>query len=158
MPVEAAVAGARWALLAAPAIALLWAGLLVGVSFLATPIKFTAASLTLPVALDVGRVTFHLLVKFEWIALALLLATAMSARLPLWHFVPIVMIAACLLVQTFGLLPPLDARVAAIIAGEPVSKSSLHLVYVACEGIKLVLLLGSATAATGYWRSSGLFQ
>lgn len=35
-------------------LAVLWAGLLLGVSFLATPVKFLAPSLSLPVALDVG--------------------------------------------------------------------------------------------------------
>jgi hypothetical protein len=40
------------------ALALVWAGTLFGVSFLATPVKFLAPSLTLPVALDVGRQTF----------------------------------------------------------------------------------------------------
>jgi hypothetical protein len=38
--------------------AILWLGLLLGVSFLATPAKFLAPSLALPVALDVGRHTF----------------------------------------------------------------------------------------------------
>lgn len=35
-------------------VALFWAGMLAGVSFLATPVKFEAASLSLPVALEVG--------------------------------------------------------------------------------------------------------
>ncbi len=158
MPAEAVISGSRRALLAAPAVALLWAGLLLGVSFLATPIKFTAQSLTLPVALDVGRATFHLLVKIEWVALAVLVVTAVSARLPLWHFAPIALIAACLLAQTLGLLPPLDARVTAIIAGEAVPRNSLHIAYVALEILKLMLLLGFATMVVGYWRSAGLFQ
>ncbi|MCW5716877.1 MAG: hypothetical protein KIS68_03485 [Bauldia sp.] len=158
MPVEAVAAGSRWALLAAPAVALLWAGLLLGVSFLATPVKFTAQSLTLPVALDVGQATFHLLAKIEWVALALLVITAVSARLPLWHFAVIALVAACLLVQTLALLPSLDARVAAIIAGEAVPASSLHLAYVACEMLKLILLLGFTTAVVGYWGRAGVFQ
>src|SRR5690606_35153067 len=41
-------------------VTLLWLGLLLGVSFLATPVKFAAPTLTLAVALDVGRVTFGL--------------------------------------------------------------------------------------------------
>ncbi|MGH6868523.1 MAG: hypothetical protein ACREDA_06585 [Methylocella sp.] len=36
----------------------LWIGVLIGISFIATPIKFKARSLTLPVALDVGQTTF----------------------------------------------------------------------------------------------------
>ena len=53
-------------------------GLLIGVSFLATPVKFRAASLDLPVALDVGRVTFELFSKVELgFCAALLIAGAL---------------------------------------------------------------------------------
>jgi hypothetical protein len=38
-----------------------WSGLLIGVSFVATPARFLAPSLQLPQALDVGRWTFHVL-------------------------------------------------------------------------------------------------
>jgi hypothetical protein len=40
------------------ALIMLWAGVLIGVSFLAAPAKFNAATLTLPVAMDVGRQEF----------------------------------------------------------------------------------------------------
>lgn len=40
------------------ALLLLWAGVLIGVSFLAAPAKFAAPSLSLPVAMDVGRQEF----------------------------------------------------------------------------------------------------
>jgi hypothetical protein len=43
-----------------------WSGLLIGVSFVATPAKFLAPSLQLPQALDVGRWTFHVLTLMEW--------------------------------------------------------------------------------------------
>lgn len=48
-------------------IAYVWLGLVLGVSFLATPIKFRAESLTLPVALDVGSTTFHAFGRLEWL-------------------------------------------------------------------------------------------
>ena len=44
----------------------IWLGLLVGVSFIATPVKFAAPTLELGPALDVGRVTFALFSKIEW--------------------------------------------------------------------------------------------
>lgn len=40
-------------------VSLVWAGMIVGVSGLATPAKFVAPSLNLPIALEVGRVTFQ---------------------------------------------------------------------------------------------------
>ncbi|WP_442580164.1 hypothetical protein ACSBOB_32705 [Mesorhizobium sp. ASY16-5R] len=42
-----------------------WLGLLLGVSFLATPVKFRALSLDRPIALDVRRVNFAVFSKVE---------------------------------------------------------------------------------------------
>ena len=47
-------------------LATFWAGIVIGVSFIATIAKFDAPSLTLPVALDVGRHTFAPLARIEW--------------------------------------------------------------------------------------------
>ena len=55
------------------AVAMFWLGLLIGVAFLATPAKFLAPSLSLPVALDVGRQTFYVFNKVEWVMGAVLL-------------------------------------------------------------------------------------
>lgn len=56
----------------------LWVGMTAGISMLATPVRFTAVSITRPVALDVGRVVFTalelvkigLLLVFGFVALA----------------------------------------------------------------------------------------
>ncbi len=50
-----------------------WAGLIVGVSFLSARAKFLAPSITLRVALDVGRYTFRVLSRTD-----LMLAVAAS--------------------------------------------------------------------------------
>ena len=57
-----------------------WLGLILGVSFLATPAKFQAETLTLPVALEVGRVTFRLLDRLEWLLLAAVMVAAWRHR------------------------------------------------------------------------------
>lgn len=49
-------------------VALVWAGMVLGVSFLATAAKFLVPSLPRPVALDVGRHTFQV---FGWVEMAL---------------------------------------------------------------------------------------
>ena len=127
-------------------IAVLWLGLLLGVSFLATPVKFQAASLSLPVALDVGQVTFALLSKVEWALAALTagcLLWAWSGRRAALIFV---MLLAVVAVQGFWLLPVLDARLEAVIAGSPSSPSSHHVIYIIAEVAKAVLLLAMAVA------------
>ena len=50
-----------------------WLGMTLGVSLLATPVRFTATLITRPVALDVGRVVFAALNKAEFVALVITL-------------------------------------------------------------------------------------
>lgn len=132
--------GIAWALF-------FWAGLLVGVSFVATPAKFLAPSLPLPIALDVGRATFHVLAFVEW---ALLAAVAL-AFVASWTAnvgrrgvaVLLLLVAICLAVETFGLRPYLDARVSAIMAGEAVAPNHAHTAYVVLEAAKLAFLVAA---------------
>lgn len=124
-----------------PGLILLWAGLTLGVAFLATPAKFFAPNLSLPVALEVGQQTFHLYNRVE-IGLLLGLAGlgAISAP-PRGWWLALAVPAAVILLQALWLLPRLDARVAAIIAGSPPPPSRLHVLYIAAEGLKTLWLL-----------------
>lgn len=128
--------------------AVLWLGVLLGVSFLATPVKFMAPSLDLPTALDVGRVTFALLAKVEWGLCALVLAGALLAqpRRALW-LAAIAGLAILLAAQALWLIPVLDARVSRIIAGAPVAPSGHHLFYIVGEAAKAVILAILSIAA-----------
>lgn len=131
----------RHAYAAAAFIALFWLGMLVGVSFLATPVKFEAPSLDLPVALDVGRVTFALFSRIEWIPAVLLLAVVALPRLGVWMIAGAAAAVALLAAEFFWLLPVLDQRVEAIIAGELLPASSHHFLYASAEVMKAFLLL-----------------
>lgn len=122
----------------------LWLGMLIGVSFLATPVKFQAPSLDLPTALEVGRVTFALFNPVEWIAAALLAAAVLLAGERRLVLIAAVVLIAVLALQSFWVLPGLDARVGEVIAGTPPPPSSQHLAYVALEGIKAVVLIALA--------------
>jgi hypothetical protein len=137
----------RWAASAVPVTALIWLGLLLGVSFLATPVKFLAPSLSLPVALDVGRYTFMALSRIEMIAAAVLLGCAvLGARNKLIRTAAL-LTAAVVALQVLWLLPLLDARVEVIIQGGTPLPSFLHDIYVGAEAMKGLLL------AIVAWRS-----
>jgi hypothetical protein len=123
------------------AVPLLWLGLLVGVSFVATPVKFNAASLSLPVALDVGRATFSVFHNIEWVMLAALVtAIVLSGPSPV-PSVATVLLAVALLLQSVWLLPVLNQRIAAIIAGNNPPPSPDHIYYIAADVAKAVLLV-----------------
>lgn len=131
-----------------------WAGLLLGVSFVATPAKFLAPSLPLAQALDVGRWTFHVLAWIEWPLAAVALIATLAAREglgPRWKTVAACLagIAAVLALETFWLRPVLDARVLAIMAGRPVPASRLHDLYIGLEAVKLMLILAGGLSAGG---------
>ena len=67
-------------------ICLIWFGMTAGVSLLATPVRFSAPTITRPIALDVGQVVFAALNKAEFVALILLLivvrVSAQRSHLP----------------------------------------------------------------------------
>ena len=122
-------------------LAWLWAGLVLGVSFVATPVKFLAPSLSLADALAVGRVTFEALKWIECVAiigLAVLVWRAMPGRR---EFALLGITVAILLCQYLWMLPVLDARVQTIIDGQDLPPSSLHWIYTALEFGKMVLLV-----------------
>lgn len=121
-------------------IASLWFGLLLGVSFLATPVKFLAPSLTLPVALDIGRHTFAVLNKIEWVTAVLLLFLLLGGCRSWLANAAAIIAALLVLAETVWLLPALDQRVSLIIAGQPLPISSDHNIYIAIDIMKLAAL------------------
>lgn len=134
----------------------LWLGLLIGVSFVATPVKFQAASLTLPVALDVGRETFHLLNMLEWIVVVVLVAALWISGVASWRLFAGVLLLVIVALQTFWLLPTLDARVEQIIGGVMPPPTYHHIVYSILEVTKAIALVALSISALVSLRSGNV--
>jgi hypothetical protein len=126
-----------------------WAGIIIGVSLIATPVKFQAPSLTLETGLEIGRYTFRFLGRVELCLLVITLAAAAIAQTPKAVWIVLALIIVILAVQHFWLLPFLDKRVSEILAGAPPSFSIRHKIFAAMEAGKALLLI--AAAATGYY-------
>jgi hypothetical protein len=140
------------------AIPFIWFGLVGGISFLETPLKFRAPNVTLPLGLGIGRIVFSAVNKVE-IALATLFLVSLffvrpANEFPLLYFG---VIAFLLILQTVWLLPALKARAAAVISENFTTSSYTHFIFIAFEVIKVILLfvLG-ADLAHGYLRFSDL--
>ena len=122
-------------------ICFLWVGMTVGVSMIATPVRFTAETITRPIALDVGRVVFAALNKAELAALIILLiivrASGRSARY--WGFCGV--LALIVIAQSAWLTPELAERTQMIINGSEPPKSYAHAIYSSLELLKIGLLL-----------------
>jgi hypothetical protein len=123
-----------------------WAGIAVGVSFIATVAKFNAPSLTRPAALDVGAHTFAMLCRIEWGLYALLALMIVVAGFGRLRLVLLVALLAILLVDSFWIFPQLNVRTALVIAGQPLPPSPLHAIAVASQSAKVLLLAFFAIA------------
>jgi hypothetical protein len=118
-----------------------WAGLVAGISFLEAPLKFTAPHITVPLGLGIGRLVFAALNKVELTLAALALLSAGWRRAPAHVWAALGLLSAVLLLQTLWLLPALDLRATALLAGHPPLPGNLHKTYIGLEVIKLLTLL-----------------
>lgn len=118
----------------------LWIGFVCAISFMEAWLKFRAPGITLPLGLGIGRIVFAALNKVEWVFAIAISINIIWSGTELWKwqnlliFVPF----AILLIQTFWLLPALDARAELHIQGQQVPPSNLHFYYVGMEVLKVV--------------------
>jgi hypothetical protein len=122
-------------------ISFVWFGMTAGISLLATPVRFSAATITRPIALDVGRVVFAALNKAEFVALIILLIVVRVSGKTRNYIAIASVLALIVLAQAIWLLPELAARTDLIISGVEPAASIAHGAYSVLELTKLGLLL-----------------
>lgn len=118
-----------------------WAGMLIGISFLEAPLKFQAPNITLPLGLGIGRLVFSALNKIEILFAVCGIMVCFFIKVSSRFWVLYTIILALLLLQTVWLLPVLDDRAEIIINGGIPPEGSPHIFYVAGELVKLILLI-----------------
>lgn len=121
-------------------LAFVWFGLSAGISLLEAPVKFTAPTLTRPVALDVGRVVFQALNKVELILLILLLVLLRVSGQTKTYLLYACVITLIMIAQSVWLLPELSARSVSIVSGVEPGPSIAHGAYAVTELLKLATL------------------
>jgi hypothetical protein len=125
------------------AMLMLWAGVLIGVSFLAAPAKFGASGLSLPVAMEIGRREFGALNLTEVVLAVVTLALAAYVRPGRAIWLGLGLAALIVALQRLWLLPLLDARAELIIQGGTPEPAPWHALYIGAEILKLLVLLAS---------------
>lgn len=120
----------------------IWIGMVFAISFMEAWLKFRAPGITLALGLGIGRLVFNALNKMEWV-LALLIFLQLFSSKRRWDnsenfafYLPL----GILLVQTFWLLPALDARAALHISGATPPLSHHHIYFAAMEVTKTICL------------------
>jgi hypothetical protein len=101
---------------AAAALAFVWLGMVLAISFVEAPLKFRAPDVTLRIGLGIGRLVFRALNAIESVlAVAVLVLVVVRPRL--------------------------NRRSDAVLAGEEGSRSHAHVAYVGLECVKVVGLI-----------------
>lgn len=120
---------------------LLWAGMILGISFLESWVKFRTPSMTKPVGLDVGRTVFSMFYKIQHCIFTSIVLLSLIAQISIIDWILLSSVGLILSLQFFWLLPKLNSRVDIIIAGEQPASSILHALYGMTEILKLALLM-----------------
>ena len=119
-----------------------WLGLIIGLSLLEAPLKFSAPGITTELGLGIGRIMFTALGIAGWILLAVMvLASLARPRLDRVGWVLLGGMALMLVLETLVIRPFLNARSDMVVAGGDPGESILHYAYIAAEGVLIVLLL-----------------
>lgn len=111
----------------------IWIGFICSISFMEAWLKFRAPLVTKEIGLSIGVVVFSALNRVEWVFS--LLAFIFGARGKLFTLILLI-----LAVQTIWLMPMLSERAAMIISGQAPAASCVHIVYIALEVAKVLLL------------------
>ena len=121
----------------------IWIGLLVGLSFVETPLKFQAPGITKELALGIGRLVFATLNRIEIVFCALLI-TCWLVRMrefKAWYSLFPALLLGIVLLQSAYLLPALQHRTDLILDGQTPEKSHHHWMYMVVEVLKLPTLI-----------------
>lgn len=128
------------------AVSFTWLGMVLAISFLEAPLKFRAPGVTIPLGLGIGRLVFRALNRVEMVLLVLVLVGVAVAPRP--ALVGTAAALAVLVGVQLGMVrPTLNRRSDRVLAGEELPRSRGHLVYVALEVVKVVLLVALGTVA-----------
>jgi len=124
----------------AVAVTFLWLGMVLAISFIEAPIKFTAPGVTLQIGLGIGRKVFRVLNSVEAVAAIVLIGCLVSSHHRPQSFATGVAIIA-LVAQLVFVSPGLKKRSDAVLAGEDAPRSKAHHAYIALEVVKVVTLI-----------------
>jgi hypothetical protein len=120
--------------------AFVWLGMVLGVSFLETPLRFRAPGMTSRLGLGVGRLVFAALNRVELGWAAVLAVALLAGPRPVAVLVPAAVAAAALATQLLAVRPVLTRHSDRVLAGEEGPRSHAHLGYVGLEVLKVVAL------------------
>ncbi len=128
-----------------------WFGLIVAISLIEAPLKFQAPGITIPLGLGIGRLVFGAMNVVEAVVAILLLVAAFRRGVPKLMTRLVTALGAVLLMKVAFIRPLLNQRTDAVLAGVDDGGSSWHYLYIAADGILLVLLMWLMIVVAKRW-------
>ena len=146
-PPAAGSLAARTLVLAVPAV---WLGLLIGISLIEAPLKFTAPGITIPLGLGIGRRVFFAMNLMEAVLAVVLLVAlakafgrqrALTTAGPGRLWLGALAATGLLLVKAVAIRPFLNRRTDMVLAGVDDGGSSWHYLYIAVDGLLILTVI-----------------
>lgn len=135
----------------AVAVAFVWLGMVVAISFGEAPLKFRAPEVTPRIGLGIGRLVFRAFNTAEALLATAAVITMIVGAPPAAILVPTGIAVGVLIVQLVAVRPRLTRCSDAVLAGSDAPRSHSHHVYIGLEIVKVLALLagGIAMLVTG---------
>lgn len=129
----------------------LWLGLLIGISFIETPLKFMAPGMTLALGLGIGQLVFAAMNIVEVVFFIVLAASCLRRGLDRAYLWVVGLLGAVLLAKVALIRPFLSGRTEAVLAGAEAGGSAWHYFYIAADGLLVVLLVTVLVMGVRRW-------
>lgn len=129
----------------------MWLGLIIGISLIEAPLKFTAPGITIPLGLGIGRRVFFVMNIVEVIFAVILIITLVRllgrpTRHKLWGLG--IAISIVLAIKILVIRPILNIRTDAVLSGDFDGGSTTHYFYIAADAALIILLLTTMVVVT----------
>ena len=129
----------------------LWLGLLIGISFIETPLKFLAPGMTLGLGLEIGQLVFTAMNIVEVLFFLVLAASCIRRGLDKAFLGVVWGLGFVLLAKVALIRPYLSKRTDSVLAGVETGGSSWHYFYIAADGLLTLLLISALVMAVRRW-------
>lgn len=129
------------------AVAGVWLGMVLAISFLEAPLKFRAPGVTLALGLGIGRLVFAALNRVEVVLAAVVILGAAVGQHPAGLVVAVAVAVVALAAQLLFVRPFVVGRSNRVLNGEQGPRSRAHHAYVALEVVKVLALISAIWVA-----------
>lgn len=126
-------------------------GLLIGISFIEAPLKFTAPGITIPLGLGIGQLVFTAMNYVEIALFAVLVLSSVKRGVDRRFWMAIVGLGVVLVAKIALIRPQLAQRTETVLAGLESGGSMTHYFYIAADGIIFVLLIMALAMSVRRW-------